>query len=283
MVNAEQLKAQLGDLKTTIEDLINGVKDELIAKISVIEDKVLEIETKADTNSKTIDTLEKLIEQNTYTIDNLVNRVEFLETENKKIKHDVSSEISTNFNKQVDELSERIESRTNRQLRETLIIKGVPEEDNENWEKTSEILATVICENGTITYENAYRLIKRAHREQPNDNRVGQRHIYAAMHSWKFCEDLKTSFRTKRMRDSNFGISIESKYGPLTTWRRNEALNARRLLKAEKKIVGGFIAYPARLMVAYPVPEGQKLRYTLYKNFSTIPVVFKKNENQADA
>ena len=102
------------------------------------------------------------------------------------------------------------------------------------------------------------------------------------MYSWRFCEALKKTFRQKRVRDRNFGISIESMYGPLTTWRRNQALDARRLLKAENKIVGGFVAFPARLMVAYPVPEGQTISYTQYKNFSTMPVVFKMNENQAD-
>ena len=279
MVNAEQLKTQLGELQSTIESLINGVKDELISKITDLESKIIDIETKSELNCNKIAALEDIVDRNTETINNLISRIDVLETESKTSKREIKEEITLNFNKQVDELSEQIESRTNRQLRETLVIKGVPEAENEDWEKTSEILATVISENGNITYHNARNLIKRAHREKPNNMRVGRRNIFAAMFSWKFCEDLKKSFRLKGIRDRTFGISIETKYGPLTTWRRNKAMDERRKLKADNKIVGGYVAFPARLMVAYPVPEGQKLTYTMYKNFSTMPVVFESKPN----
>ena len=283
MVNAEQLKNQLDDLKITIESLINGVKDELISKISEIESKITHIETQADTNSKAISVLENLLDKNTNTINILSSRVDSLEAENKLLKGEITAEITNNFDKQVDELSEKIESRTNRQLRETLVIKGIPEVEGEDWEKTTEILATVISQNGNITYQNVRNLIKRAHREKPNEKRDGNRHIFAAMYSWTFSEELKKTFRLKNVRDRNFGITIESKYGPLTTWRRHKAMDERRKLKADNKIAGGFVAFPARLMVSYPnqfpLPVGQKVKYSMYKNFSNVPVVFDNQIN----
>ena len=199
MVTAEQLKTQLGDMKITIESLTNCVKEELIAKISEIESKIVHIEAQTDTNSKAISALESLIDRNTDTINSLISRVDSLEEENKLLKGEITTEITNNFNKQVDEFSEKIESRTNRQLRETLVIKGVPEVENEDCEKTTEILATVISQNGNIQYQNARNLIKRSHREQPNDKRNGHRYIFAAMYSWKFCEDLKKTFRLKNV------------------------------------------------------------------------------------
>ena len=161
-----------------------------------------------------------------------------------------------------------MEDRTNRQLRETLIIKGVPEIDNESWENTSQIAAKIFSDTvASLSYDNANGQIKRAHREKPNERRKGHRHIIVAVYNWKLCEELKRVSR-------NLKFPIEQKYGPLTTWRRNQALKCRQSLKADKKIIRGIVEFPAKLMVIYSYQNSKK--YVLHEDFSKSEVVFTK-------
>jgi hypothetical protein len=98
----------------------------------------------------------------------------------------------------VRELSEKVEDRTNRQLRETLVFKNIPEVRNgdETYKDTKELLATTISEYCVdVSYDDALSQIKRAHREsgrrrddEEEHPRVGKRIIYAAFHSWDMCQ-----------------------------------------------------------------------------------------------
>ena len=65
------------------------------------------------------------------------------------------------------ELEEKVEERTNRQLKEKIVIK----EHDETWERTTQILSQIFNESmDTIqSVEKAPNMIKRAHREKPND------------------------------------------------------------------------------------------------------------------
>ena len=49
--------------------------------------------------------------------------------------------------KKLVELEEKVEERTNQQLRETIAIKGVPEEQDETWEGTTQILSQIFNES----------------------------------------------------------------------------------------------------------------------------------------
>ena len=46
---------------------------------------------------------------------------------------------------ETEEVEEKVEERTNRQLRKTLVIRGVPEQQNERWGETDAILSSVIA------------------------------------------------------------------------------------------------------------------------------------------
>ena len=48
------------------------------------------------------------------------------------------------------------------------------------------------------------------------------------------------------------GVYVEPQFGPITTWRRNQALKLRKEMKAKKEILKGYVDYPAKLMVLYP-------------------------------
>ena len=59
-------------------------------------------------------------------------------------------------------LTEQLEDRTNRQLRETLVFRNIPEgNDEHSYNDTKEVLVTVISSHCTdITFEEALRQIK---------------------------------------------------------------------------------------------------------------------------
>ena len=91
----------------------------------------------------TVEDVNKQVSDNYNSIVELNKKVLHLENENASLKQVVHentkdstnrSNEATQDRKLVTELEEEIEDCTNRQLRKTIIIKGVPEEENENWE-----------------------------------------------------------------------------------------------------------------------------------------------------
>ena len=180
---------------------------------------------------------------------------------------------------EINQLSEEIENRTNRQLRETLVFRNIPKkEGGENYHDTKKLLATTISQNcDGVTYEEALRQIKRAHRESDHRKneagahvREGKRIIYAAFHSWDLCQSIIESFREKNINDRNFEITADQKYGPKTNKRRQLAFQLRKQLKANGDITSGFVAFPAKLMVNKPgdLNNNNKKVYRMQHNFS---------------
>ena len=123
--------------------------------------------------------------------------------------------------------------------------------------------------------QNVLQGIKRAHREsnRPRINqrfdRRGKRYIYAAFYSWELCQSIIEAFKNKNIKDINFNIYAEQKYGPLTTKRRNLAMQKRKSLKENGEIASGYVIFPARLMVnVNGEMENGKKRYALHTDFS---------------
>ena len=163
----------------------------------------------------------------------------------------------------LNEIEERIEERTNRQMRKTLVFRGVREHAGEKyWKHTDERLSKVIADAITCSESDASDMIDRCHRTgnpQYYKDAGRSRPIAAAMHSWKDCEDIIDTFRK-----NNSGVYVDYKYGPMTTKRRNLALQLRKELKQKGEIDQAFISYPAKL-------KGRKRgerEYKVIKDFS---------------
>ena len=174
-------------------------------------------------------------------------------------------------------IEELVESRTNRQLRKTLVFRGIKEDNDteRTWEDTDDLLVSKIAESlGTTesfgadadddydVEEEAGTMIDRCHRGGNKaffDEQGRHRPIFAAMHSWKDCKRIIRSFRKQKC-----GIFVDYKYGPRTTKRRNIAMMHRRDLIRNKVIDQGYIVFPAKLV-------GRKLGdkfYNTIKDFS---------------
>ena len=287
MVNANQLKTLQDQLtafttriETRLEDLqtsTDEAKTELSTKIDGISNrldgydaKLIEIEKNVQS---TDDRLEDLSAQIANKDDNIRKKFEEL---SKKIE-DLEGKVAMyeNVPNELGELAEKVEDRTNRQLRETLVFKGIPEDEDteeDKYTETKKLLATVISTHVTgVSYDEALLQIKRAHREADRDDhyRAGKRHIFAAFHSWDLCQLILQTFGRKCIDDHDFPIAAEQKYGPLTSKRRQLALRARKELKKAGTIVSGYVDFPAKLFVNYPgeVIENKKV-YRLHTNFS---------------
>ena len=174
----------------------------------------------------------------------------------------------------VDDLAELCEDRTNRQLRETLVFRNVPEEkDDETYADTKDVVAQLIADHCGIDFDEVRGEIKRAHRETNRRNgeehyRRGKRLIFAAFHSWDLCRTVIETFKQKCIRNVDFNIAADQKYGPLTSRRRSMALKKRKEMKESGEITGGYLEFPAKLFVTNgQVINGKKV-YRLHTNFS---------------
>ena len=273
MVSNVQLSNAIESLRQTVSDSITDNKrsnDMLLEKIELISTRIGVIEGKVETVADELYAVSNKVNENQTNNDNIIEelkgRINTLETKLTNMEN-----LSEKFN----DLRELTEERTNRQLRETLIFKNVPEQAEETWNDTKILLAKLISEHCDMRYEDVIVDIKRAHRERkrpPNaDNtRTGKRHIYVAFKSWDLPQNIIEVFRQKNINDRNFVIHAEQKYGPMTSKRRNLALQKRKELKGIGAITSGYIDFPARLMVNVNNTvnrEGKKL-YICHTDFS---------------
>lgn len=185
---------------------------------------------------------------------------------------------------------EIIEDNKNRQLRKTLVFKGLPEQKYEiessaasngtprmrpeSWDDTATILATSMAETLNTTIEDARKMVERCHRAAPNPRYQGEapRPIFAAFVNWRDSERAKEAYRKSNIDNRNFSTFVENKFGPRTTLRRNMALRERKRLIDSEAIYNGYVRHPAQLMVKDSRVKGAK--YKLWKDFSKEPVKF---------
>ena len=219
-------------------------------------------------NAKLMEANKKLMEavtELTNQTKQLTDRVESLE---KQITNPTERpSIFIDLEKRINEIKERLEERTNRQLRKTLVFRGIKEGDDEKrWADTEKVLSGIISKKLSVSEAEASAMIDRCHRGGNPRYYVEKkktRPIYAAMHSWKQCEEIIWNARKKR------DILVDYKFGPLTTARRNMALQRRRELLDSGEILKGHVAYPARLM---GMKNNNSKKYICIEDFSKAAV-----------
>ena len=227
--------------------------------------------------NKTIETLKTQLDEVENRATNAEKKIKYLETENQKLKEALQAASTTaSKNEQlINAVEERIEDRTNRQLRRTMVFRGVEEEENETWDDTKSLLAAEIAKvtEGVDEFE-AEEMLERVHRAAPNTNYKGSapRPIFAAFYSWPDTVKVIDNFRSQNIAKQTT-VTADYKYGPMTSKRRSLAMLERKKLKDNNEIVSGYVAFPARLMVKTSNRQGSK--YKLHKDFSKEKVSFK--------
>ena len=89
------------------------------------------------------------------------------ENEVKLLKVEIDS-----LKKSQEVLVNQIDDVTNRNMRNTLIFRGVMEEPNENWGVTEQILVNLLITQVDVPPESATNMIERAHRGKNNNNKT---------------------------------------------------------------------------------------------------------------
>ena len=284
MVSNADLKKQLEAFMTRIEQTIKDNHEELTKKIDGVSSRLDNFEERIDSLEEQTQNTDESVGELKAHLENSDDRTtkKFAELEKRIEELEGKLRALEDVPKEIKQLGEDLESRTNRQLRETLVFHNIPENaGGEEYSDTKKLLATTISQHcDDISYDEAFSQIKRAHRESDHrknedgvHDREGRRIIYAAFHSWDMCQTVIETFREKCIRDRDFKIAAEQKYGPKTNKRRKLAFQMRKQLKENGDIVSGFVAFPAKLMVNKPGDmNGNKKVYRLHTNFSRYDV-----------
>ena len=178
----------------------------------------------------------------------LENRIVNIEEVNRELikEKDVSA-------LRIHNLKWKLEHRTNRDMRNTLIFRGVPErKDESTWDKTESVLADIISKTCDIDIEETNDMFERVHRGRPRQYNKGKRDIYVRFKFWKDSEYVKDCFYESFRDKNNNGIFVEQMYGYETTKRRDHALMTRKKLKVSKQITSGYLKFPAKRYVKKP-------------------------------
>ena len=258
------------------KSLSSDIENAISRAFHGINEKFEGIQNLVETNSHDIVSIKNDIEQlHMKTADQQIE-IEKLKCENVELKLQMTEHIPDGLLSRLAAVEERVEERTNRQLRQTLVFQGIEEKGKESWADTKHILAESVSETCDVTYEDAEQAINRCHRSGSKTNRNGRvnrhRPIYANFFSWEVTEDIIVKYRESNIKFPHFNIKANYKYGPLTTKRRSEALKVRKELKESNVITKGFIKYPAKLFVMY---KGESL-YREHQDFSKMEVEFNK-------
>lgn len=277
MVTVKELQSALDSFKLTIVESIDEHKKiseqntkNLITRIDTIVNKIGSIEEKVTSLAGDVDVLTTRVESDKNILD---DKIQALQQQVMSLTNKVA--VLESLPAKVQQQRELTEERTNRQLRETLVFKNVPEGEEKTYADTKKILSQLISQHCDLPMEVVSKEIKRAHREtkrRNNDNfsRNGKRHIFAAFHSWDLTQKIIEDFKKKNFQDNTFKIYAEQKFGPLTSKRRSLALAQRKELKEVGAISGGYVSFPAKLFVNFTGQvnsEGKKI-YTLHSDFS---------------
>ena len=201
-------------------------------------------------------------------VDNLQNEIDSLKgLKSTDGESEVPAPIAV-FEERISQLEERLEERTNRQLRKTMVVRGIKEKGTEKkWSDTKKVLSEKIATSLDVSPEAAADMIDRCHRGGSRSyyrNADKDRPIYVAMLRWEDCKSIAQAARDGK-------INCNYKYGPRTTKRRNMALQKRKELRSSGVIGKAYIKYPACLM---GIKAGEE-EYSVIEDFSLRPVEIK--------
>ena len=283
-ITTEQLETILKDSQKSTEACIKSaesrIKDAIKQELSAMKQEITRLNSELETVTGAASNAMKLAEQ-------LKKDCTKLKEDNSNLKAKLQNTIH-----EQQEILEVVEDNKNRQLRKTLVFKGIPEKRYaaeggsaesgngtprtrpESWDDTATVLATSMAEALNTTIEDARKMVERCHRAAPNSRYQGDapRLIFAAFVNWRDSERTKEAYRKYNIDNPGSRTFVENKFGPRTTMRRNQALKERKRLIDTQAIYNGYVQHPAKLMVKDTRVSGAK--YKLWKDYSKEPVNF---------
>ena len=263
----ELLDAQTKKFTSKFDEFKSYFTDHLQALLKPINEEISSLKSSIDTRDAEINTLKTQIATIQSTNNDLIAANKTLEARLSKTEK-FQSDATASF----QQLETKLEDRTNRQLRQTIVVKGLPEKKNEKWADTRNALAKYVSKAYQMDIKHAYGLFERVHRgggDGFDGKKKGKRDIYALCRHWDDSEELVwRSYNVNKGKSKKDRIFIEYKYGPITTLRRGEALKRRKEVLDEKLYRNAYVKFPAILMGR---KDGEDT-YSVVADFSEAPV-----------
>ena len=215
-----------------INDRINQTNNKINEKYH----QIVQLLTKAES------TANKAIEQATENKTNIEKNTQEIE-KLKQILHVKDNVIQV--------LQNDLAEQTDRQMRSTLIIRGIPLEQNEkSWDDTAEALANYLYEKMGWDRNMIKNDIDRIHRGSKDENRSGPPPIFAKFVSWRASQKLLTAI-IKANKQRRINATVHPMFSKHTQANYDTANRIKRELKKDesKKDWITFVKYPGILMV----------------------------------
>ena len=210
-----------------------------------------------------IEVNERNIAGNTTTLEGHTKTLEHLKTEHdNKVK-----ELEAALRKQTDELDDL----TNRSMRGNVVVRGLEEADNEDWDATKHKLCEYLSSITDEPPQQIFQKIDRAHRSGKIDRDGGKpRNIYA-----NFTKSVEADYYIEKCIKHNIKqstlhrgpinqVRLDHQFTKKVEERRNLAKIERRKLLDAKTIVKGHLVYPAKLLIKTDL---QQKKWHLHKEF----------------
>jgi len=172
-----------------------------------------------------------------------------------------TEQLETALNSQVNknkDLSRTLDDQVNRNLRKTLIFRGISGTSDESWSKTSDKLAKFLSDIDCnhLSVNEVLHDIDRAHRPNtnevtPNANRNSPPPIFVQFNTWKSAQYYMKSVidYNKNLRNREEAtVFVDQMYSRDVTARRKSAIELRKELKKNGDKSKMFIKFPAILM-----------------------------------
>jgi len=139
-------------------------------------------------------------------------------------------------------------------MRNTLVIRGLREKENEKWDDTTETLAKFLAHiNKKGNDEEIKRQIQRCHRGKIPNVKNGPRAVFVNFVSWKDSQTAKSLIIQNnislKQQGKSVNVFVDQLYSKELMERRKQALDERNKLKENGSLAKMFIKYPAKLMV----------------------------------
>ena len=135
------------------------------------------------------------------------------------------------LNKECEHLKADLDDQINRSMRSNIVVKGIPDEENESWNTSKEKLASHLSKLSGENKSDIKDQLDRVHRSGKFVRGGKPRNIYANFpHSTDAAYYIDLSTKSRIKLKSNATWRVEHQYSKSLTKRPNEALIQRRTL-----------------------------------------------------
>lgn len=249
--------------QTDYADRLKELEDNLLIKFEKLLDKKISL------IQQQIDRVADAVEEATLIASEALNCTR----ENKEKIYQLDLIYTKNSNKldklekKCKELEDQLDDQTNRNMRTTLVFKGIAGQEK-SWNETVNLLSeqiSTMAEDKNITKAAVSMWIERGHRASKKDGS----NIIAKFLSWQHSERVKSiliKYNIESKRNGNLRtppIYVEQLLSQKTMVRMNAAKMKRKEMKAEHPDWKLHVVFPAKLMCKKPDDE----RYSIVSEF----------------